>query len=90
MKGIIYKVTNTKNGKLYLGATRDSLQERQRDHTKRANRGEQNKFHNAISTYGADAFKWEQIDTANSINELAQKEKTVHLRIQCHRKGLQF
>uniref|UniRef100_UPI00345BC3E1 NUMOD1 domain-containing DNA-binding protein n=1 Tax=uncultured Polaribacter sp. TaxID=174711 RepID=UPI00345BC3E1 len=33
------------------------------------------KFHEAISTYGADAFIWTQIDTAETINELAKKEK---------------
>ncbi|WP_027078857.1 NUMOD1 domain-containing DNA-binding protein [Maribacter antarcticus] len=87
MKGIIYKVTNTKNGHSYVGATSDSLNERQKDHTKRANRGEPNKFHNAISTYGPEAFTWELIDTANSTNELAQKEKQYIMEYQSIEKG---
>src|SRR5690606_23759138 len=29
----------------------------------------------AINTYGTNAFEWTQIDSANSIDDLAQKEK---------------
>lgn len=72
---IIYKVVNKENGLVYIGATTDSLHQRKLDHTKRANRGESGKFQEAISTYGAEAFNWEQIDTASSTDELAQKEK---------------
>jgi len=75
-KYLVYKVFNEQTGQIYIGATTDSLHQRQLDHTERANRGEPNKFHDAISTYGADAFSWEQVDTANSIDELAKKEQS--------------
>lgn len=75
MLGIIYKVTNKENGEVYIGATTNSLIARKNDHTERAIREENNKFHVAMSVYGTWAFSWEQIDTAITINELADKEK---------------
>lgn len=75
MKGIIYKVLNKENGQVYIGATMGPLKQRCLDHTERSNRGETNKFHQAINTYGPEAFEWTQIDTANSIDDLALKEK---------------
>src|SRR5699024_3465340 len=73
--GVIYKATNTLTNEAYIGATTYSVQQRQWDHTERANRGENGKFYEAIRTYGQEAFEWEQIDTANTPNELASKEK---------------
>lgn len=73
--GMIYRVVNTVNGNKYIGATFDSIEQRKLDHIERAKRGESNKFHDAIATYGSEAFRWEQIDTASSTDELAQKEK---------------
>lgn len=75
IKGVVYKVTHKESGKVYVGATTKSMHQRELDHNERANRGEQGQFQQAISTYGADAFSWAQIDTASSNNELAQKEK---------------
>src|SRR5690606_36495363 len=57
------------------------------DHQERAKRGEFNKFHEAISTYGAEAFNWDQIDTANSKDELAQKEKQYVLEYNSKKDG---
>lgn len=73
--GIVYSVKNKITGEVYIGVTTNSVHQRQLDHTERSSRGELNKFHEAISTYGADAFSWTQIDTASSNDELAQKEK---------------
>lgn len=72
---IIYKAQNTVNNKVYIGATTNSVEQRKLDHTERATRGEEGKFQKAISTFGAEAFNWEQIDTASSTDELAYKEK---------------
>lgn len=72
---IIYKAENALNGEAYIGCTTYSLHQRKLDHHERAHRGKSNKFHEAISTYGAEAFIWEQIDTANSMDELALLEK---------------
>ena len=73
-QGIIYKVINTETNEIYIGATRNSVDERKNDHIQKSDNGKGYKFHNAISTYGANAFRWEQIDTASTNNELAFKE----------------
>lgn len=72
--GIIYKVTNIITEEKYIGATTKSIDERQQDHFQKSETNNCFKFQNAISTYGKDAFVWEQIDTASSIDELAKKE----------------
>ena len=72
---IIYKAQNIINGQIYVGVTTNSIHQRKLDHTERANRNEFGKFQEAISTYGAEAFIWEQVDTASSTDELAKKEK---------------
>ena len=72
---IIYKVTNQATGKAYIGATTRSIEERKIDHEQKSKKKVGSYFHAAMATYGADAFTWEQIDTANSTNELADKEK---------------
>jgi len=74
-KHIIYKVQNDENGMVYIGATTNSIHQRKLDHVERANRGETSIFHEAIKTYGAGAFTWEQVDTVLSTDELARKEK---------------
>jgi hypothetical protein len=74
VNGIIYKVTNQATNEHYIGATTKSIEERQQDHFQKAETNNGYKFQNAISTYGKDAFTWEQIDTASSIDDLAKKE----------------
>lgn len=76
---IIYKITNTKNNRIYIGQTTKSAKERLQKHIiearcqKNGNRPE-NYFHSAINKYGEDNFIIEQIDEANSIEELNDKE----------------
>ncbi len=73
--GIIYSVENEITGEYYIGATTSSLEDRKQDHMQKANNDSGSYFHEAISTYGTEAFIWNEIDSANSINELAKKEK---------------
>jgi group I intron endonuclease len=72
--GTIYKVINTETNQVYIGSTTKSIAERKNDHLQKSNKGTGYKFHNAINTYGPDSFRWEQIDTASNIDELASKE----------------
>ena len=72
---IIYKAENIKNGYVYVGATKKSVDCRKKDHLKKSKKGKSYVFQNAIATYGIDAFKFEQIDTALTTDELAKKEK---------------
>ena len=74
-KGIIYKVTHKESGESYIGATTKTMEERKEDHLQKAKMSSGGQFQAAIATQGPEAFKWTQIDTANSIDELAQKEK---------------
>ena len=87
MKNFIYKVTNTKNDKIYIGATTKSLEDRKKDHLKKSNKGKSYAFQNAIATFGEDAFKWEQIDTAVTTDELAKKEKEYILEYNSKEQG---
>jgi len=74
IEGIIYKVTNTINGQVYIGATTQNLQERIRDHINKSNKDYNHKFQKAILEYGKDNFIWEEIDSASCLNDLALKE----------------
>lgn len=70
--GIIYKITNTKNGKVYIGQTTHTLRDRWRLHC--ARNSTCSLLKRAILEYGKDAFIMEQVDTAESREELNQKE----------------
>ena len=73
---IIYKITNTKNNKVYIGQTINSLEKRFNRHkTDALNNILDTHFARAIRKYGIDAFKPEIIDTANSQEELTKKEQ---------------
>lgn len=87
MKNIIYKVTNTKTNESYIGVTTKSLYSRKKDQIEKSRSNRKTKFYTAIATYGADAFIWEQIDSANSINELAKREKEYILKYNSKEEG---
>lgn len=71
---IIYKAENTFTNEVYVGATTKTLVERKKDHIIKMYNGSDVCFHQAIQTFGSQSFVWSVIDTANTINELAQKE----------------
>lgn len=71
---IIYKAQNIFTDEVYIGATTKSIEERKIDHIQKASKEIGSYFQEAISTYGADAFIWQQIDTASTNDELANKE----------------
>lgn len=84
---IIYKVTNHETNEVYIGVTTKSLEERKTDHLQKASKKVGSYFQEAIATNGADAFRWEQIDTAASTNELAEKEKKYILQYDSKEHG---
>ncbi|WP_053991924.1 GIY-YIG nuclease family protein [Mangrovimonas sp. TPBH4] len=85
--GIIYTVKCQVTGEFYVGATTNSLEQRKIDHEERANRGELNKFHQAIATHGPEAFSWMQTDSANDLDELARMEKENILKYNSKQTG---
>ena len=58
--GIIYKATNKKNGKIYIGQTILTLEERKKSH-KDAMKRINTYFYNSLRKYGWKNFKWEVI-----------------------------
>ena len=71
--GVIYKATNIKNGKMYVGQT-VNFNRRKNDHLNYARKGVEQAFYRAIRKYGEESFVWEIIDHAISEDELNQKE----------------
>ena len=71
---IVYKITNDINGKIYVGQTIGTLQNRWRGHLSKAKNGCSFALHNAIRKYGSEHFHPEVIDIACSHDELDKKE----------------
>lgn len=70
---IIYKVKNKISGKVYIGQTVNSLEQRKNEHINFSRNGK-SKFNRAIKSYGYENFDWEIIDTAKTKEELNEKE----------------
>ena len=74
--GIIYKVTNQENGKIYIGQTIQTLNERKNKHYYKARQKEYTThFINALRKYPEEVFIWEIIDEAETQEALDEKEK---------------
>jgi len=73
---IIYKVTNTVNGKIYIGQTVQTLEKRKDGHEKAAfsDRIKPSYFLWALREHGLLAFEWEILQQCNSKKELNAKE----------------
>jgi group I intron endonuclease len=71
MYGIIYSATNSISGKVYVGQTTMTLNQRIACHriNKRCRL-----FHRAIEKYGINAFEWATLDECSSKEDLDQKE----------------
>lgn len=67
---LIYKATNIQNGKIYIGQTTKTLEERKKTHKRDSERLD-TYFYRAIRKYGWDSFKWEILqDNISSKEEL--------------------
>lgn len=72
---IIYKITNTVNGKSYIGQTRLSLEKRWKRHKKDSTRLNFNfYFYNAIRKYGTECWTTEILENLNDISKLDERE----------------
>ena len=74
---IIYKATNKVNGKIYIGQTSKTLEQRKNGHERdtRSRKKHTTYFHEALAKYGYDNFDWEVIANANTQEELDEMEK---------------
>lgn len=76
MYGYIYKISNSINTKVYIGQTTKTVEARFRSHLKASTRTKNGQhLYLAMNKYGKDNFWVEQIDTADSREELNNKEK---------------
>lgn len=71
--GIIYKATNIKNNKVYIGQTIHTLEKRKRNHY--ASTSGCTYFSHALHYYDEKDWVWEIIDEAKTREELNEKER---------------
>jgi group I intron endonuclease len=71
--GIVYCATNKTNGKIYIGKTINTLQQRQKEHLF-ASKKKNHYFPTALRKYGIENFNWEIIFESNNEDELNEKE----------------
>lgn len=72
--GVIYCAINILNDKRYIGQTLRALEVRKREHITQANCDSDLAIHQAIRKYGEEKFEWTVLDSANSQEELDDKE----------------
>jgi len=73
--GLIYKVTNLVNNKVYIGLTTRCLTDRMHDHYYDSNHNSHLSFHKAIRKYNWESFCWEVLEDNISIDLLNTKEQ---------------
>ena len=76
----IYKITNIQNNKVYIGQTIRPIKQRFHRHLNDAlNNILDTHFARAIRKYGKDSFIIEEIDTAQTQDELNKKEQVYEI-----------
>lgn len=82
---IIYKITNTVNGKIYIGQTVQTLLDRWSDHCRpcRGRHVNRSAIASAIRKYGKENFSIEEVDRAQTLDELNIKEQTYIKALKC-------
>jgi group I intron endonuclease len=71
---IVYCVTNKINGKIYIGQSTKTLQQRRRKHLKSINQNINLPFYRALKKYGKDNFEWVILKECSSKKELDETE----------------
>jgi group I intron endonuclease len=71
MVGVVYKISNSINGKIYIGQTTRLLRIRFSEHCTR----DKGQLRNAINKYGRENFHIEVLCECSSIDELNKKEE---------------
>lgn len=71
---LVYKATNKKNGKMYIGKTIREMSHAKARHHDRSKLGFDTYFYNSIRKNGIDAFTWEVIYNGTSDEDICEKE----------------
>lgn len=74
MYGVVYKIVNKKNNRIYIGQTIRTLKERFKEHKKLRNKSNA-PIHVAIKEYGVENFYIEMLEECDSQEMLNEKEK---------------
>ena len=83
---IVYRVTNLRNGKVYIGKWQGPrVEDRWEMHLRHTAAGSPYYFHNAIRKYGPDAFKIEVLYIAKNAVELSRMETFFIILHQSHK-----
>lgn len=72
--GVIYKITNNINGKVYIGQTINPIESRFRAHCNKTSSRYQSKLYYAIKKYGKESFSIEVLEKGQTKEELDSKE----------------
>lgn len=72
---IIYRLTNTVNGKVYIGKTEGTLSSRINGHLRAVKEGSRTVLHQAIRKHGLQSFKQEVICSARTAEHLSELER---------------
>jgi len=78
---IIYKITNKINGKVYVGFTTKSLQERWKRHCNRSKNKSNYIFHNAIRKHGPDNFYKEVLTESENADFLLKVMEPMYIQM---------
>jgi len=84
---IVYCITNTINGKKYIGMTGRTLEERWKSHCSCARNGSTFRFHSAIRKYGEEAFTKEILFHDLNIKECRTIEEETILEHNTMKQG---
>lgn len=72
---VIYLITNTKNGKRYVGLDRTPFQRRWKDHLRHAQVDAVQLIDRKIAEHGVEHFTYEEISTTDNIETLKAQEQ---------------
>lgn len=81
---IVYCLTNTENGKRYIGRTSASLSHRWNMHKGDARRGSRNPLHKSIKKYGEKAFEMKIVASFTSLRSLLRAERRMIVEFKTH------
>lgn len=70
----VYRLTNTVNNKIYVGATTDGAGVRFNQHIRKANAGSDYPFHQAIREFGDKSFRLDILEMCSSFEEMNERE----------------
>jgi len=84
----VYKWTHRESGKIYIGQSIQDPNRRRLEHISGSRYSKKTyHFHNAIKKYGAEAFDWEVIAYADSLEQLNELEEKYIEKYDCIKNG---